>query len=60
MLLKLLFDKLLIGDDILEERLAKGAASADRLRHLEERIDQLDGELAALRDAAAAPRDPRP
>jgi dolichol-phosphate mannosyltransferase len=53
-LLKLLFDKILIGDDIFEERLAERSGAGDRLRQLEQRIDQLDGKVEELRDTAAS------
>jgi dolichol-phosphate mannosyltransferase len=49
-LLKLLSEKFLIGDDILEERLAEHARSADRLSGVEARLDRLEGELKSLAD----------
>lgn len=47
-LLKLFFDKMLIADDILEERLAEHARSADRLGTMDLRIDRLEGRVKSL------------
>lgn len=47
-LLKLLFDKILISDDILEERLVDHTRSTDRLSEAELRIDRLETRLKSI------------
>jgi dolichol-phosphate mannosyltransferase len=61
-LLKLFFEKLLIGDDIFEERLAERAWATDRLASVEARIGALEAGLERVRsrleiesDAVAGP-----
>jgi dolichol-phosphate mannosyltransferase len=44
-LLRMFFEKWLISDDILEERLMERAAALDRLALLEERVDGLEARL---------------
>ena len=51
-LLKLFFERMLISDDILEERLVERTWNADRLRVLEERVAKLED--AGERSAAPA------
>jgi dolichol-phosphate mannosyltransferase len=48
-LLKLFFDRILIGDDIFEERLAAGEVADHRLRSLEKRLDDVESSLATMR-----------
>lgn len=57
-LIKLLFERILIGDDILEERLAHQSGAADRLRSAELRLDRVEAELKDLRGAHPAREDP--
>ncbi len=54
--LKVFFDKLLIGDDILEERLVERSRSEERARALEERVERLESALEQL----AADPEPAP
>jgi dolichol-phosphate mannosyltransferase len=44
-LLKLFFERMLVSDDILEERLVERSWQADRLRVLEERVEKLEAGL---------------
>lgn len=46
--LKCFFDKLLIGDDILEERLVERSRGEDRVRGLEERVGRVETALHEL------------
>ena len=54
-LLKLLFDRILIADDILEERLAEQGRSSDRLRAMEMRVDRLESSVKSLEGAVREP-----
>ena len=56
-LLVVFFERLLIADDILEERLAERSLMADRLGGLEERIDGLEGAVAELEQKRSASRE---
>jgi dolichol-phosphate mannosyltransferase len=49
-LLKLFFDRLLISDDILEERLVQRNRSSDRLGRLEQRVERLEDAIGKLAD----------
>ncbi|NQZ96457.1 MAG: glycosyltransferase family 2 protein [Myxococcales bacterium] len=57
-LLKVFFERLLIADDILEERLAERSLMADRLGSLESRVDRFEGEVRELRKGPLPPVDP--
>jgi dolichol-phosphate mannosyltransferase len=57
-LLKLFFERMLIGDDILEERLVERSAGADRMRALEERVAKLETVLERSGPGAEAERAP--
>jgi dolichol-phosphate mannosyltransferase len=48
-LLKLFFDRILIGDDIFEERLAAGEVADHRLRSLEKRLDDVETSMSTMR-----------
>jgi dolichol-phosphate mannosyltransferase len=50
-LLKLFFEKLLIGDDILEERLVERNRSSDRVGSLERRVSELEATLGKRADS---------
>ena len=47
-ILKLFFDRILIGDDIFEERLATREVGDGRLRSLEKRLDDVETSLSTL------------
>jgi dolichol-phosphate mannosyltransferase len=53
--LKMFFDKLLIGDDILEERLVARNRSEERMRELEARVQRVETGLESLETAKAIP-----
>jgi dolichol-phosphate mannosyltransferase len=53
--LKMFFDKLLIGDDILEERLVARNRSEERMRELEARVERVETGLESLAGAKAIP-----
>ncbi|MCH2184307.1 glycosyltransferase family 2 protein [Myxococcota bacterium] len=61
-LLKVFFERLLIADDILEERLAERAIMGDRLGEFEIRLESLEVEITNVRKslAEAAPRAKEP
>jgi dolichol-phosphate mannosyltransferase len=54
-LLKLFFERMLVADDILEERLVERSWQADRLRVLEERVEKLAARLEGPAGAGAGP-----
>jgi dolichol-phosphate mannosyltransferase len=53
--LKMFFDKLLIGDDILEERLVTRNRSEERMRELEARMGRIETDFETLASAKALP-----
>ena len=50
-LLKVFFERVLISDDILEERLAERALTADRLAQFETRLTSVESDLVGLRES---------
>jgi dolichol-phosphate mannosyltransferase len=57
--LKIYSERLLISDDILEERLAGRTAAYDRVSELEDRIATLELEMEDLQSAEASSPRPR-
>ena len=57
-LLKLFFERMLISDDILEERLVERSWQADRLRVLEERVEKLAARVEGSGGAGAGGAGP--
>jgi dolichol-phosphate mannosyltransferase len=57
-LLKLFFERMLVSDDILEERLVERSWQADRLRVLEERVEKLAARVAGSGGSGAGGAGP--
>jgi len=53
-LLKLFFDKFLVADDILSERLAERARVESEIERVQKRLDEVESELAALKSERPA------
>jgi dolichol-phosphate mannosyltransferase len=49
-ILRMFFEKLLVADDILAERLLEQTLAVDNLRRLERRVDEIEGVLETLRE----------